>query len=95
MCMFTERTQVLLSPEQLRRVKRIARREHRSVGAIIREAVDAYTEKPAVDDARRAAIERLLALEPAPVDDWEVMKAQILAGSLGEYWDEERGPTGG
>jgi predicted transcriptional regulator len=93
--MFTERTQVLLSPEQLSRVKRIARRERRSVGAIIREAVDAYMEKPAIDDARRAAIERLLALEPAPVDDWEVMKAQILAGSLGEYWDEERGRTGG
>jgi predicted transcriptional regulator len=92
--MFTERTQVLLSPEQLRRVKRLARRERRSVGAIIREAVDAYTETPAVDDARRAAIERLMALE-APVDDWEVMKAQILAGSLGQHWDEEHGPTDG
>jgi hypothetical protein len=92
--MFTERTQVLLSPEQLRRVKRLARRERRSVGAIIRAAVDAYTETSAVDGARRAAFERLLALEPAPVDDWEVMKAQILVGSLGEHWEEERGPTG-
>jgi hypothetical protein len=84
--MFTERTQVLLSPEQLRRVKRVARQERRSVGAIIREAVDAYVGPPTHE--RRAALERLMALE-APVDDWEVMKAQILAGSLGLRVGEE------
>lgn len=87
--MFTERTQVLLSPDQVRRLKRLARRERRSVGAIIREAVDAYTDTAGADEARRAAFERLLALEPAPVDDWEVMKAQILAGSLGHTVDEK------
>jgi predicted transcriptional regulator len=95
MDMYTERTQVLLSPEQLSRVKRLAGRERRSVGAIIREAVDAYTRPEPMDDARRAAIERLLALEAGPVDDWEVMKAQILTGSLGQYWDREHGPTEG
>jgi len=74
MCMFSERTQVLLSPEQLERVKRIARREGSSVGAVIREAVDAFTWTPA--DRRRAAIDHMMSLE-LPVDDWEVMKAQI------------------
>ena len=93
--MYSERTQVLLSPEQLRRVKRLARQQRRSVGAVIREAVDSYTLPSQEGDARRAAIERLLALEAAPVDDWEVMKAQILAGSLGQYWDEERSSTEG
>jgi hypothetical protein len=78
MTMFTERTQVLLSREQLARLKRQARREGRSVGAVIRDAVDAYTATP--DDRRRAAIGRLLRLE-APVDDWEVMKAQIIEGA--------------
>jgi len=91
--MYSERTQVLLSPEQLGRVKRLARQQRRSVGAVIREAVDAYT--GATTDERRAAIERLLALQAAPVDDWEVMKAQILAGSLGQYWDEEHSSTDG
>ena len=74
MCMFSERTQVLLSPEQLERVKRIARREGSSVGAVIRDAVDAFTWTPA--DRRRAAIDHMMTLN-APVDDWEVMKAQI------------------
>ena len=82
---------MLLSPEQLRRVKRLARQQRRSVGAVIREAVDAYTGAPA--DARREAIERLLALDPDPVDDWDVMKAQILAGSLGLRADELPKPS--
>jgi hypothetical protein len=81
MCMYSERTQVLLSPEQLDRVKRIARRDGRSVGRVIRDAVDAYTFTPG--DRRRAAIEHMMTLE-APVDDWEVMKAEILRGAIGE-----------
>ena len=62
-------------PEQLERLKRLARRDGRSVGAVIRDAVDAYTLHVA---DRHAAIERLLALE-APVDDWPVMKAEYPA----------------
>jgi hypothetical protein len=93
MHMYTERTQVLLSPEQARRLKRRARQERRSVGAVIRDAVDAYTGPVATDDERRAAMERLLSLEAEPVDDWEVMKAQILAGALGLRWDEGPDPS--
>ena len=43
--MFSERTQVLLSPEQLGRLKRIAERDRKSVGAVIREAVDAFIDR--------------------------------------------------
>lgn len=84
--MFSERTQVLLSKQQLARVKRRARQEKKSVGAVIRDALDAYTSTP-TDDERQAALERLFALN-APVDDWPVMKAQIEKGMLGEYWEE-------
>ena len=80
--MFTERTQVLLSPEQLARLKRIAVRDGRSVGSVIREAVDTFVE--AQPDRRHQALERLLAMN-APVDDWEVMKAQIMEGQLGSW----------
>lgn len=83
--MFSERTQVLLSRDQLARVKRRAKREKKSVGAVIRDAVDAYTASPP-DEERRAALEHLISLE-LPVDDWPVMKAQILAGALGESWE--------
>ncbi len=82
MCMFSERTQVLLSPEQLARLKRIAARDGRSVGAVIREAVDSFVE--AEPDKRQRALKRLLAMN-APVDDWEVMKAQILKSQLGDW----------
>jgi hypothetical protein len=76
MCMFSERTQVLLSPEQLERVKRIARREGTSVGAVIRDAVDAFTWSAA--DRRQEAFEHMLSMDDGTADDWEVMKAQIV-----------------
>jgi predicted DNA-binding protein len=80
--MYSERTQVLLSPEQLARLKRIAVQEGRSVGSVIREAVDCFVQSE--PDRRHQAIERLFALN-APVDDWEVMKAQILKSQLGDW----------
>lgn len=81
MCMFSERTQVLLSPEQLARLKRIAARDGRSVGAVIRDAVDGYVD-PGLD-ARRRAYEEMIDMN-LPVADWEVMKAEILRSQLGE-----------
>jgi predicted transcriptional regulator len=81
MCMFSERTQVLLSPEQLARLKRIAERDGRSVGSVIREAVDSFVE--AEPNKRQRALRRMLAMN-APVDDWEVRKAQVLKGQLGD-----------
>ena len=78
--MYSERTQVLLSREQAARLKRIARKEGRSVGAVIRDAVDAYAGGTVA--RRQEALDRLFALE-APVDDWEIMKAQIIEGRFG------------
>lgn len=82
MCMFSERTQVLFSPDQIARLKRIAAREGRSVGAVIREAVDAFVESE--PDSRRRAARELISLN-APVDDWEVMKEQIARSQLGDW----------
>jgi hypothetical protein len=75
MRMFSERTQVLLSPEQVARLKRIAAREGRSVGSVIRDAVDAFVGSQ--PGSRGRALHSILAME-APVDDWAVMKEQIL-----------------
>jgi hypothetical protein len=72
--MFSERTQVLLSPQQVEKLKRIAVRDGRSVGAVIRDAVDSYVD-PGIDSRRRAA-DAILSMN-LPVDDWEVMKRQI------------------
>lgn len=75
---YTERIQVLLSPEQRDKVARIAQRTHRSIGAVIREAIDAYG-APVSSDRRRRALADLFAIE-APVDDWPVIEREIEAG---------------
>jgi predicted transcriptional regulator len=81
MCMFSERTQVLLSPEQLGRLKRVAERERKSVGAVIREAVDAYIDRQPVS---RIAAARMINSMELPAEDWEVTKAHILNSQLGD-----------
>jgi hypothetical protein len=82
MCMFSERTQVLLSPGQVDKLKRIATRQRRSVGAVIRDAIDGYVDPGA--NARQQAVDSMLAMN-APVDDWEVMKAEIMRSQLGDW----------
>ena len=76
--MFTERTQVLLSKSQRRRLEARAAEERRSVGAVIRDAVDAYT--GSASRSRRAAADSLLSIA-APVADWEDMKQQVIRGA--------------
>ncbi len=78
MHMYTERTQVLLTPEQRRRLERRAQDEHRSVGAVIRDAVDAYTGSSG--RTRTDAAASLLAAD-APVGDWEAIKREIERGA--------------
>ena len=78
MCMLSERTQVLLTPAQRRRLERLSEERHISMGALIREAIDSFT-VPA-GRSRREAAELLFSLE-ALVGDWEVMKEEIQRGA--------------
>ena len=84
--MHTERTQVLLTLAQRQRLQRIAARESRSLGAVIRDAIDAYTLPRA--GSRQDALRSLTSLG-APVADWDVMKAEIELGALGRYVADE------
>lgn len=79
MRMFTERTQVLLSREQRERLERMASREGRSVGSVIREAVESYT--AASPRSRADAAAAMIAME-LPVGDWDQMKAEIVEAAL-------------
>lgn len=79
--MYTERTQVLLTTAQRRRLERRAAEERRSIGAVIRDAVDAYTGAPG--RTREAAADSLLSIG-APVGEWEEMKAEIVLGATQE-----------
>jgi plasmid stability protein len=72
----TRRTQLLLDDDLHQRLRKIAAARGISLGALIREAID---EKLAsVQDVRARAIDKLLAAPPMPVDDWPVMKKQML-----------------
>ncbi len=77
--MLSERLQVLVYPTQRRRLEEIARERGMSVGALIREAIEAYT--GAVVRSRRDALDALFDLE-APVADWDTMKDEIERGAL-------------
>lgn len=65
----------MLSVEQSQRVKWLATRHGESVSSVIRDAIDAYLDDEST--TRRNAVNRMLSMN-APVDDWEVMKAQIV-----------------
>jgi plasmid stability protein len=86
----TRRTQLLLDDDLHRRLREIAAQRGISMGALIREAID---EKLAgMQDARSKAFARLLEAEPMPVDDWPVMKQEIIEGRYGKLlklYDED------
>lgn len=70
------RTQLLLDDDLHRRLRETAEQRGISMGALIREAID---EKLAsTQDARARAIDELLASEPMPVEDWPIMKRQMI-----------------
>jgi succinate dehydrogenase flavin-adding protein (antitoxin of CptAB toxin-antitoxin module) len=74
--LLTHRTQLLLDDEMHRRLRESAEQRGISMGALIREAV---AEKLArAKDDRAEAFSRLLEAEPMPVEDWPVMKQEIL-----------------
>jgi plasmid stability protein len=72
----THRTQLLLDDDLHRRLRESAAQRGISMGALIREALDEKLSE--AQDARAEAIDRLLAAEPMPVDDWPVMKRQMI-----------------
>jgi plasmid stability protein len=74
--LLTRRTQLLLDDDLHRRLREIAAQRGISMGALIREAIDEKLSH--VQDDRARAIDKLLAAEPMPVDDWPVMKKQML-----------------
>lgn len=82
--MYTERIRVLLSPNQRRRLERLAAQQRQSVGAVIRDAVEAYAGRS--DRTRQEAADSLLETG-APVSGWEEMKVEIMRGAT-----EERAP---
>jgi hypothetical protein len=72
----TRRTQLLLDDELHHRLRETATQRGVSMGALIREAVEEKLAR--TQDARARAIQELLDAEPMPVEDWPVMKRQMI-----------------
>lgn len=73
----TKRAQILMDPEEYRRLESVARTRRRSVADLIRAAVrEVYFGDR---EARREAVRNITSLS-LEVDDWETMEAEILDG---------------
>lgn len=83
MLMLSRRLQVLIDDERFERLEREAARRRVAVAVLVRDAIDATF--PATTPARAAAGARVLAAEPMPVPDPEVLRAEL---------DELRGRRG-
>ncbi|HTA12074.1 MAG TPA: CopG family transcriptional regulator [Solirubrobacteraceae bacterium] len=70
------RTQLLLDDDLHRRLRESAAQRGISMGALIREALDEKLTR--VQDDRAEAIDELLAAKPMPVEDWPIMKKQMI-----------------
>ena len=76
MCMsLTHRLQVLLDEEQYARLSTLARTENRSIGSLIRQAVDQVWTTP--DEEKVALLEAILAEQPMPVPDPEELSREL------------------
>lgn len=80
MSMLTERLQILVDREQRRRLEEEARRKGVSVGALVREAIDARMGVGAVDERLRAveAITALSAADLTPMELEEILGEERL-----------------
>jgi plasmid stability protein len=81
----TRRTQLLLDDDLHRRLREIAAQRGISMGALIREAID--EKLTSVQDTRARAIQELLDAEPMPVEDWPVMKRQMIEDMNADTFD--------
>jgi ribosome maturation protein Sdo1 len=63
--MITERVQILLTPQQRRRLEGEARRQGRSIASLVREAIDARFGMPGREE-RLAALDEIRAMKGVP-----------------------------
>ena len=73
----TKRVELLLDPKQYALLEQIARVRKKSVGGLIRQALEREYLRPTQKE-RRAAVEHLLSQETDFGGDWEEVKQAII-----------------
>ncbi|HKZ53889.1 MAG TPA: ribbon-helix-helix protein, CopG family [Anaerolineales bacterium] len=83
MALYTRRVQTVLTEEQYRTLLRLAKRQHRPLSELVRQAIEStYFDQPALE-MRRGALQDLLSIR-APVADWGTMEGEIVRGAVEE-----------
>lgn len=91
MAELTERVEIRLSPEDMARLKREARRRRLSVGALVREAIRVPYAGPSEERARAA---EALARIGAPIADWPEIEREVEEARAGGRPRARRGRGG-
>lgn len=76
----TRRTQLLMDPEEFRRLRALARQRKTSVAQLIRTAVREAYLRPEPD--RKAIVRAILSMD-LPAMDWKKVRKEIEAGHAG------------
>jgi hypothetical protein len=76
MAALSQRVQLMLSPEQYKRLEALSDAEGLSIGALIRRAIDRL-QGPPLQNKRLKAVRRIAAM-PLPVGDWEQMERESV-----------------
>lgn len=79
---FTRRIQAVLSEGQYRDLMRIAKKQHKPISHLVREAIEEVYFGGSAIEERRKALEDLLSMN-APVANWEQMEDEIILGATG------------
>ena len=78
----TKRVQTVLSKEQYEVLLRVAKKEKKTVCALVRQAVEVECLEEELRTTRQHALKNLLSLD-APVSEWEEMESEIVKGVIG------------
>ena len=81
MAEYTQRVQTVLTADQYEQLRELAKKSHKPVSVLIREAIEQTYFAEIERRAHQDALARLLALE-APVADWPQMEDEIEQGAM-------------
>jgi plasmid stability protein len=87
------RLQVLLDDGRYERLKAAARHTDRSVGAVIRDAIDHAVPPDQSEMTAQQAADYLLSAPEMPVDDWEDMKRDLPADDYARRRERRQQPS--
>jgi mRNA-degrading endonuclease RelE of RelBE toxin-antitoxin system len=81
MAKYSKKVQVLLTEQQLKDLEQIAKRNHKKLGTLVREAIEEYYLKKNKQQKISEAVDRLLSLPEIPgPEDYQKWEAEYLEG---------------